>query len=203
MAECLQGAIPPAWRPGDETLVRIHYAQFSVTKSNGICNYVYLNDVVILDRQTKCQSQAIVHRDDQANVTIHKGDMRESCKTRVGECFCCDVLSAMNFDSTIRRQGVTVSPTDHGRIEHRDQRIEIAGSRSREKRLHYLPLTDSVAAAHRILTMHAMASTASQFLCRDRGSPDDSGNLIERHSKDIVKYKCQPLGRGQRIHDNQ
>ena len=183
--------------------VRIQDAQFSVAKSSGIRNYVDLNDPVMPERQAKCQSQLMTERHDQSHIAIHKSDMRELRKTGVGEGFSGNILSTMSFDRTTRRQGVRIRPTDHGRVEYRDQRTQIAGSRSREKGLHYFPLADSVSAAHRILTLHAMASTASQFLCRDRGSPDDCGNLVEWHSENVVKYKCQPLSRRQGVQDNQ
>lgn len=76
-------------------------------------------------------------------------------------------------------------------------------SRGRQERLHNGALTSAVGAGGRVRALHAAARAAGELPRRHRRAPHDRGDLVERHAKDVVQDKSEPLGGVQRLQDDQ
>ena len=89
------------------------------------------------------------------------------------------------------------------RMQHRDERVEVAVARRREERVDDLALAGRVAVGRRRLP-HAPACAAGELARRGRRAGHDQRDLVERHREHVVQDERQPLGRRQGVeHDEQ
>jgi hypothetical protein len=90
------------------------------------------------------------------------------------------------------------------RVQHLEQRLEVAVARGREERVDDSALSLEVGVGNRRLALDAAARTAGELPCRLRRAVDDRRDLVEGHGENVVQHEGEPLGRRQRLqHDEQ
>jgi hypothetical protein len=81
-----------------------------------------------------------------------------------------------------------ILPQDDIRVEHRDEPIEVALTRGRQKCVDNLTLRFEVRVGHGSLGAHAPARPTGELARRLRGAIDDRRDLVEGHGKDVVQH---------------
>src|SRR5215211_597286 len=92
-----------------------------------------------------------------------------------------------------------ILPQDDIRIEHRHEPIEVAVTRSRQKRVDNLMLRFEVRVGLGSLGAHASARPAGELARCLGGATDDRRDLVEGQGEDVVQHEREPLRWGQRL----
>ena len=88
-------------------------------------------------------------------------------------------------------------------VEHRQQPLEIAAARSREKCIDDLLLPAEISIRRRRRSLHAAAGAAGELPRRGGRAADDRRDLLEGDGEHIVQHEGEPLGRRQRFQHHQ
>jgi AcrR family transcriptional regulator len=99
--------------------------------------------------------------------------------------------------------GAGVRTEDDVRVEHRDQRIEVARPRGGQERVHNPALLGQAGVLPERGAAHAPPAAARELPGRVGTSTRDGADLVERHREHVVQDERQPLGRGQRLQHDQ
>ena len=105
-----------------------------------------------------------------------------------------------------RRRGAdaAVGSQHDVRVEHRDQRLEVAVAGGGEEGVDDFALAGEIGVGHRGRSLHPAPRAARELPRRGRGAPDDGRDLVERHAEHVVQHEREPLGGRQRLeHDEQ
>ena len=98
----------------------------------------------------------------------------------------------------------TVGAEDDVRVEHLDERLEVAVAGRGEERVHDLALPLQIRIRHRSRAADAPPRAACELTGRGRAPLDDRRDLLERHPEHVVQDEGEPLRRRQRVeHDEQ
>ena len=96
-------------------------------------------------------------------------------------------------------QRPAVGPRHDVRIEHRDERLEVAIARGGEEGVDDPSLSGEVGVGHRGCPLDAAPRAAGELPRRLRRAIDEAGDLVERHGEHVVQHERQPLGRCERL----
>jgi DNA-binding CsgD family transcriptional regulator/tetratricopeptide (TPR) repeat protein len=92
-----------------------------------------------------------------------------------------------------------VGPDHHVRVQHCDQRAEVAVARGGEEGLHDLAPPGQVSVGGGVRSLDPPAGTGGQLPGRGGGAFHDRRDLLEGHREHVVQDERQPLRRGQRV----
>jgi hypothetical protein len=93
--------------------------------------------------------------------------------------------------------GNTVSMHHNIRIEHREQRLEVAFSRSSEKRVYNFSLMDKLGLLNLRSSSYPAPSPAGQLPGRSRRTPDNRSYLIKWNFEHVVASNASLAGSDQ------
>ncbi len=111
-------------------------------------------------------------------------------RTNSGSC-------ARGRDATVRSARSTTSGSSNA-----SNALKSPLRAGRQERLHDGTLARVIGGGRR-RALHAASCAAGELPCRHRRPPHDRGDLVERHAKDVVQDKGEPLGGVQRLQDDQ
>ena len=115
-----------------------------------------------------------------------------------------EVVGEVDDWQQLRTRGAAVDPQHDVRVEHGEQRPEVALSRGGQESVHDLPLTGGVGVGGGATSAHPAARAAGELPRRGRCAPHDGRDLPEGHPEHVVQHEREPLRRGERLeHDEQ
>ncbi len=93
---------------------------------------------------------------------------------------------------------------DHGlRVEHGEEAVEITVAGGGEEGVDDSALRDHVGFGRRVAVTDPPPAAAGELPGRLGRTVQDGADLVERHRKHVVQHVRQPLGRGQRLEDDE
>ena len=158
------------------------------------------------DREADHGDRPVARDDDQPGAPVHDGG---PCEAREARSTSEDLLgdgSRTGHDRlrTGDRDSAAVGAEDDVRVEHLDERFEVAVAGSGKERVYDLALTREIRIRHGSRAADAPPCAACELTGRGRASLDDRRDLLERHPEHVVEDECEPLRRRQRVeHDEQ
>ncbi len=99
----------------------------------GVTDDLDLGDLSVCEGEAEDAEEASSGRDDEAHLAVDERRLCGTCATRGGDCAAGPVLCAANFSHGFDRLGGLVSMDHDVRIEHSEERAEVAGAQSGEE----------------------------------------------------------------------
>src|SRR5829696_1684845 len=108
-----------------------------------------------------------------------------------------------------RGQGCAVGSQNDVRVEHREQRLEVAAARGGEERVDDVSLAAEIDVGHQVRTfsltdpMYPAAGPAGKLPRGVGSAPNDGSDLVEGHGEHVMQHEGEPLGGSQGLQNDQ
>jgi len=144
-----------------------------------------------------------VRRHHDAGNAVHQSRAHERRKLREGQRLPGHGRCTTHHVGDGRTQDAAVRADHDVRIQHGDQRLEVASSGCGEERVDHPALAGEVSVRGRSCPLHPAPASTRELPRRRRRAPGDRRDLVERDAEHVVQHERQPLGRRQRFEDNE
>jgi hypothetical protein len=109
------------------------HSEVQLAQALGIADDFDLGDLSVCEGEAEDAEEASSGRDNEAHLAVNERRLCGTCAPRGGDCAACPVLCAANFSHGFHGLGGLVSMDDYARIEHGEERVEVASAQSGEE----------------------------------------------------------------------
>src|SRR6266545_3825113 len=171
--------------------------QIELAQACGVGEDVDLDDLPFRHREAHDRKRLSTCDDDQSRGSVHQRRMGEPGPPREAQRLLGHGPRTAYLPRCARGRGTEIGSEHDVRVEHRDQRVEVAVARGGEEGVDDRPLAGGVGVGNRGSALHPPAGPAGELARRGRGAPYDGRDLVEGHGEHVVQHERQPLGRSQ------
>ncbi len=149
-------------------------------------------DLAVRNRDLDHKLQLASRSDDDADISVDEN--RASSPGTAGDHLPGNGLYAV-YLLCCAACGSPVVPEHDIRVEHLEQRVEVACARRRKEGVDQLPLPRQIGVPGRVKAMYPAAGAAGQLPGCFLGTPHDRGDFLKRQRENVMQNECDLFGR--------
>lgn len=161
------------------------------------------SDLTVGERKPEDAEEAASGGDDYAHISIHQNRTGEFCAAGGFDSFFGPRCGTTAFSRNARSCGRVVNANDDVRIKNRNECVEVCGAKSCNKFVDNFALLHEFRAGRWRRALNPTASAACELTRSFESATDDLSDFVERRAEQIVKHKCEPLGRIETVENDE